>query len=238
MSVTLVLYSILNERVFRYMLVLQLLIFVLPLGLDTLGVSISLGIKSYGSSGPLARASERRRGLPTWLRSAMLFSLAEMVMPVVGLLIGYAVSLVVSDLMHYVGALLLVGVGLWELVEEGREYLGKRKKRGVKTVQQVKPATQVEEKQFRWRQQLLLALSVSLDELAIGFSLGSLTVGSKRAISPVVFCILIGIQGFLMTIIGLSLGRALRARLKPLIEWSELLSAFLLIGLGIWLLVT
>ena len=41
-----------------------------------------------------------------------------------------------------------------------------------------------------------------------------------------------------MTIIGLSLGRTLRTRLNPLKEWSELLSAFLLIGLGIWLLVS
>ncbi len=41
-----------------------------------------------------------------------------------------------------------------------------------------------------------------------------------------------------MTLAGIALGRTLRARLRAVKEWSELLSAFLLIGLGIWLLVT
>jgi putative Mn2+ efflux pump MntP len=41
-----------------------------------------------------------------------------------------------------------------------------------------------------------------------------------------------------MTLIGIALGRTLRTRLKALKEWTELLSAFLLIGLGIWLLLT
>ncbi len=53
--------------------------------------------------------------------------------------------------------------------------------------------------------------------------------------SPLTFCLLIGLQAFLMTLIGLSLGRALRTRLRLLKEWSELLSAILLIGLGVWL---
>jgi putative Mn2+ efflux pump MntP len=38
-------------------------------------------------------------------------------------------------------------------------------------------------------------------------------------------------------LIGIALGRTLRTRLRTLKEWTEFLSAFLLIGLGIWLLV-
>src|SRR5579859_2834664 len=205
----------------------QLLVFVLPLGLDTLGVSLSLGIKS-------SPGKEQEGVVPTWLRSAILFSLAEMLMPLIGLLIGYAASLAMSDVMHYVGALLLIGVGLWELWEEGREYVSKWKRHQEATPQ--KSASSGASGQFQWRRQFLLALSVSLDELAIGFSLGSITNG--RAISPLTLCLLIGAQGFLMTFLGLTLGRVLRQRLKPLQEWSELLSAALLIGLGIWLLVS
>ena len=217
------------------MLILQLLLFVLPLGLDTLGVSISLGMKSYGDA-TLSRTHEGKGTLPPWLRSAILFSLAEMLMPIVGLVIGYAASLIVSDLMHYAGALLLIGVGLWELIEEGHEFLNKRNTQEVKTHQHTESVSQLQSSSFRWKQQLLLALSISLDELAVGFSLGS--VSSRRIISPITLCIFIGIQGFFMTIIGISLGRTLRTRLKPLKEWSELLSAFLLIGLGIWFLVS
>ncbi|HJT55634.1 MAG TPA: manganese efflux pump [Ktedonobacteraceae bacterium] len=214
--------------------VASLLLFILPLGLDTLGVSISLGIKSHakGASGQKNQGTN----LPDWLRSALFFSLAEMLMPLVGLAIGFAASAFIGQIMHFVGPLLLIGVGAWELVEEGREYIAKRRKSHSKVVQRRPPR----EDGFRWGAQLLLALSISLDELAIGFSLGAITNSASggRMIQPVILCIFIGLQGFLMTLIGLALGRTLRSRLKPIQELSELLSAFLLIGLGIWFLVT
>lgn len=232
---------------------LQLLLFILPLGLDTLGVSLSLGMKSF------LRADEKEKKpiFPYWLRSAMLFSLAEMLMPVVGLGIGYAVSLLVSNVMHYVGSVLLIGVGAWELWEEGREYLRKRQQQNerapisrgshsrggggvdagrgpLRSSSDPESVAARDKEQFLWSRQLLLALSVSLDELAVGFSLGSVTAG--KTISPFILCLLIGLQGFLMTVVGLSLGRTLR--LKPLKEGSELFSALLLVGLGAWLLVS
>jgi putative Mn2+ efflux pump MntP len=57
-------------------------------------------------------------------------------------------------------------------------------------------------------------IDISLDELAIGF------------------------QGFLMMLIGIRLGSTLRTRLRAVKEWTERLSVFLLIGLGLWLLLT
>jgi putative Mn2+ efflux pump MntP len=83
----------------------QPLLILLPLGLDTLGVSLSLGIKSV--SPPVSDGKGKSDSSSHWLRSAILFSLAEMLMPVVGLVIGYAASLIVSNIMHFVGALLL-----------------------------------------------------------------------------------------------------------------------------------
>src|SRR5579859_2564697 len=100
----------------------RLLLFILPLGLDTLGIAISLGIKS-----DRVVPGQREHGLPLWLRSALLFSLAEMLMPLLGIVLGYAVSLVLSNIMHVVGPLLLIGVGLWELIAEIRERFQKRK---------------------------------------------------------------------------------------------------------------
>jgi len=159
-------------------------------------------------------------------------------MPLLGLAIGYAASLLVSNVMHYIGPLLLIVVGVWELVEETRERLEKRKvhsKSPLKSDNGQSTATLVE-KRNPWKRQLLLALSVSLDELAVGFSLGTVTVG--RGVSPLLLCLLIGLQGFLMTVLGLILGRMLRMRLRAVKDWSELLSGVLLIGLGVWLLVT
>jgi manganese efflux pump family protein len=209
---------------------LRLLFVLLPLGLDTLGVSISLGIKSARSG-----VSGQSGMFPLWIRSAFLFSLAEMAMPLVGLAIGYAASLVVSDIMRFVGPLVLIGVGAWELIEEWRERLHKRNVQ--KEKRQLTPSRSKVES-TRWLSQLLLALSISLDELAIGFSLGTILVSIPGGIifSPLVLCLLIGVQSCLMTSIGLVLGRTLRTRLKSVKEWSEILSALLLIGLGIWLL--
>ena len=217
---------------------LQLLLFLLPLGIDTLGISISLGIKS--SQTQVSARDRVQQIWPIWLHSAILFSLAEAAMPLIGLIIGYAVSLIISGIMHYVGPLLLIGIGLWELIEETRERLQKKSVSGNKPSQNVQTAqdrrVEQEEKQFDWGRQFLLALSVSLDELAVGFSLGSVTLGKN--FSPLTLCILIGLQGFLMTLIGIGLGRTLSTRLKSVKEWSELLSALLLIALGIWLLLT
>jgi len=214
------------------MSIFPLLLLILPLGLDTLGVSISLGIKSQR----VEIVERERKGLylPTWLKSAILFSLAETLMPLVGLAIGYAASLLISDIMHIVGSLLLISVGLWELMEEIQEYI--RKKKEPKFYQSQYIARSKD--QFQWSRQLLLAFSISLDELAIGFSLGTITVSKLggRSIQPIVLCILIGIQGFLMALIGIALGRTLGKRLRAVKEWAEFLSAFLLIGLGIGLL--
>lgn len=215
---------------------LRLLLFVLPLGLDTLGVSISLGIKSHRASRSADSVSRRR--IPSWLKSALLFSVAETIMPLLGLLIGYAASLVISNVMHYIGPVLLIAVGAWEVIEETRERLEKRKFAGkVSSKSTHVPVAPVpEEQRNSLGRQLLLALSVSLDELAVGFSLGTVTVG--RGVSPLLLCFFIGVQGFLMTLLGLVLGRTLRTRLRAVKDWSELLSGILLVGLGIWLLVT
>ncbi len=215
-------------------MLLNLLLFILPLGLDTLGVSISLGIKSHHSDSEQVR----HRPMPSWLSSALLFSLAETAMPLIGLTIGYAASLVISSVMHFLGPLLLMAVGAWEVVEETRERLEKRKSRSAtfeKSATITSSPARAAQKSS-WQRQLLLALSVSMDELAVGFSLGTVTSG--RNVSPIVLCIFIGIQGFLMTLLGLVLGRTLRTRLRAFKDWSELLSGVLLIGLGIWLLVT
>lgn len=219
----------------------SLLFLILPLGLDTLGISLSLGMKSAARGGTVQTGVSK--GLPPWLRTAILFSLAEMLMPIVGLLIGAALSTLVSGVMHYLGALLLVGIGAWECIAEGWEYLQKRRKRARSSAvpaaptqtptEAAAPSIPATPQRWRWGSQLLLALSVSLDELAVGFSFGSVR---NITVNPLTLCIFIGLQGFLMAILGLALGRTLRFRLKFLQEWSELLSAVLLIGLGIWFL--
>ena len=69
--------------------IFPLLLLILPLGLDTLGVSISLGMKSRQNDFVVLKKVR----FPTWLISAILFSLAETSMPLLGLAIGYTTSI-------------------------------------------------------------------------------------------------------------------------------------------------
>ncbi|MHB1627851.1 MAG: manganese efflux pump MntP [Bacilli bacterium] len=73
---------------------------------------------------------------------------------------------------------------------------------------------------------ILTALSVSLDELAVGFSVGLIGV-------PIVLTIiLIALQSFLFTVIGLAFG----AKLRPYLgEWAEKLTGMVLLLLGLWI---
>lgn len=215
------------------MIPFSFILFLLPLGLDTLGVSLGLGIK--GDAALPRNDGARSPGIPLWLRSALLFALAETIMPLVGLAIGYTASVLISGIMNIIGALLLIAVGGWEVAEEILERYRKR--------YAVRPLTGTKKEKaarFSWRQQLLLALSVSLDELAVGFSFGAFTarLGKGVFVSPLVLCAYIGLQGLFMAAIGIASGRLLRRRLHWLQEWSEMISGVLLIGLGIWLLVT
>jgi manganese efflux pump family protein len=124
-------------------------------------------------------------------------------MPVVGLLPGRALGQLIGGAADYVaiGALTLLGV--WMLVHEDddeRERVG-RLASGHGLV--------------------LIALSISLDELAIGFTIGLLHLSLWLAV------ILIGAQAFTVAQLGLRLG----ARL------SETIAGIALIGLALLLVV-
>src|SRR5260370_42060518 len=103
------------------MSILPFLLFVLPLGLDTLGVSTSLGIKSQRDE--VVSQHERSWRFPTWLQSAILFSLAETLMPLAGLAIGSSSSLVIRGFFWFVGSLLFFRLWLLGLFAEGRGYI-------------------------------------------------------------------------------------------------------------------
>ena len=106
--------------------ILPLLLFILPLGLDTLGVSISLGIKSRRNE--ILESERGSSRLTTWLSSAILFCLAETVMPLAGLAIGYATSLLISNVMHVLGPLLLIRCWCMGIAAEGSGIYQKEKR--------------------------------------------------------------------------------------------------------------
>ena len=177
---------------------LRLILFVLPLGLDTFAMSAALG----------ASGVQRRERL----RISLLLSSFEMAMPVVGLLLGRGLGSALGSVADYIAIVVLAGVGVWMLIsDEGGE------------------TAQVSELSSRRGLALLaLGVSISLDELAMGFTIGLIGLSIWLALT------LISLQAFAVAQIGLRLGAHLSERYR---EAAEKLAGLALIGLAILLLV-
>jgi len=175
----------------------KLVLFVLPLGLDTFAVAATLG---------LAGLPKRER-----LKVSLLFSFFEMAMPVVGLLVGHALGHAIGSVADYVAAATLFGVGVWMLFgeeDEGRKVSALVANSGIAL--------------------FALGVSISLDELAMGFTIGLLHLSIALAV------ILIGVQAFVFAQIGLRLGSRLGETAR---EWAEKIAGLALIGLALLVLV-
>jgi putative Mn2+ efflux pump MntP len=173
--------------------VLKLFLFVLPLGLDTFAVAAALGM----------------RGLPRRerMRVSLLMSAFEMAMPIIGLLIGNAVGSAVGGAADYVAIVVLAFLGAWMLLqdpEDEDEEVGYFASRGGVAI-------------------LALGISISLDELAIGFTIGLLHLWPWLAV------LLIGAQAFLFAQLGLRLGTRMGQTLR---ERAEQLAGAALMGLA------
>ena len=186
---------------------LRVILVVLPLGLDTFALSTVLGAL------PLAKGQR--------LRVAALFAAAEGLMPAVGLLLGLPLGHALSHWASYVAGVLLIGIGGWSWWHEQRERAGGSEDEDGETTKLMSAATG-----STWSL-MGLALSISLDELAVGFSLGLLGL----PLIPVL--VLIALQALLLSLAGQWIGRNTGQRLGP---YAEQLVGPLLCLLGAWFL--
>lgn len=174
----------------------QLLAFVLPLGLDSFAVSAALG------------ASGQMR-LRDKVRISAVFVVFEAGMPLIGLAAGAPLAHAIGGIADYLAAAALAAVGGWMLWPRGtgggRNGAGLVRARAIALVG--------------------LGVSISLDELAIGFSLG-------LADLPVVAVIVaIAVQTFVAVQIGLFLGSRAGVWLR---QWAERLAGLALIALAVY----
>ncbi len=174
------------------------MLLIVPLGLDTFAVSAALGL----------------RGLPPGqrLRISLVLSSFETAMPLLGLLLGRGLGNAIGNAADYVATAVLALVGCWMLVageEAEEERIGRLAAgHGITLV--------------------ALGLSVSLDELAMGFSIGLLHL------SPWLAVVLIGAQAFLVAQLGMRLGARGGELLR---EGAERVAGLALLGLAAFLLV-
>ncbi len=176
----------------------KLIALVLPLGLDTFAVGAALGA---------AGVSPRRR-----LRLAILFTAFEAGMPVIGLGLGAGLGRAIGGAADYAAIGVLLGFGLYTLLsgkDDDERALGRLvDMRGLGAV--------------------VLGLSISLDELAIGFTLGLLGLPTILVVA------LIAGEAFVAAQIGLRLGARVGERTR---EGAERLAGVALTGVGGFLLV-
>jgi manganese efflux pump family protein len=177
----------------------KLFAFVLPLALDSFAVCAALG----------ARRPDRAA---RWRLSALVVAF-EAGMPLVGLALGAPLARLIGDVADYVAAAALVATGVWMLVadEENEEAAAER----------LLSAT-------GWAM-LALGLSISLDELAIGFTLGL----ADLPVATVV--VAIAVQALVASQLGLALGARIGEAWR---ERAERLAAVALIVLGVALVVS
>jgi putative Mn2+ efflux pump MntP len=117
------------------------------------------------------------------VRFGLLFAAFEGGMPVIGLLVGVGLGRVIGGWAEYVAIAALAGLGFYVLF---------RRDEDAERVQQLVASTGMA--------MIVLGLSVSLDELAIGFGLGLLSVPIVPAI------LLIAAQAFIVSQVGFAIG--------------------------------
>lgn len=179
------------------MTLLRLLGLIVPLALDTFAVSAAAGLT----------AMPRRHRL----RLSAVFALFEGGMPMIGLALGGPLGSALGDAADYFAIAILFGFGLFTLLREEYD-------------EGAAAARLVTASGFTF---VLLGLSVSLDELAVGFTLGLLRL-------PVVWVLLaIAVQTFVASQLGFALGSRLSERFR---EGAEKLAGVAFIVLAAVLL--
>jgi putative Mn2+ efflux pump MntP len=173
---------------------LALLLVAASVGMSNFAAAVALGV-----SGVDARAR---------LRVGLVFGAFESGMPVVGLLLGEQVAGPLGHAARWVGAGLLIGVGLYAVLRAVRSRGSDREQA---------PPTQL------WRL-VLTGLALSLDNLVVGFALGTYQ-------TPVLLgAVTIGVVSVALSLLGLELGARI-GRLAP--GRGEQLAGLMLISVGV-----
>lgn len=172
----------------------KLIALVIPLGLDTFAVSAALAIAGL-------RKDQR-------LRVSLVFTAFEAGMPVVGLVAGRLVSTAIGALADLAAIGVLIALGLFMVLSRESHESEQRlallaRSRGMSV--------------------LGLGVGVSIDELAIGFTLGLLNAPLLLAV------VLIAVQAFVISQVGFSIGSRVGEAVQ---EGAERLAGAVLLLLG------
>ena len=177
---------------------LALLLVALSLGLSNFAAAIGIGV-----SGIDAR---------TRLRVGVVFGLFETGMPIIGLVLGRSLATTLGHAAHWIGAALLIATGGYAVIQAIRS-----------PARHDGPATATPAG-LQTGRLLVTGAALSIDNLAVGFALGTFHVSLALA------AIVIGVISVALSLIGLELGSRIGARAG---DRGELIGGLVLIGVGI-----
>jgi manganese efflux pump family protein len=172
--------------------------------LAVLLVAGSLGLSNFAASIAIGIAGVDRH---LRARVALAFGLFEAGMPVVGLLLGRGVAHALGSRAHIIGGALLIATGAFAVGG------------AIRTTDAARSTLDL-----RRGRVLLLAASLSIDNLIVGFALGAYNVSIVLAV------ITIGVVSVAMSLVGLELGDRLGTRVE---HSSELLAGVVLVCVGV-----
>jgi len=192
--------------------VIALALVALSLGLSNMAAAVAIGVGGVN------------RGIR--LRVGVIFGLFEAGMPILGLLIGHGLASSIGRAANWVAAALLIAVGTVNVIAALR--------RPAAVVSRAQPddrqpdERQPDERQPDERQEVLKllasGLALSIDNLVVGFALGSFQVGVL--VGAVVF----GVVSAAMSLVGLEFGARIGKRAG---KTGEVIGGTLLAGVGL-----
>lgn len=169
-------------------------------------VALSVGLSNFAASIGMGITGVDMR---LRLEIGVVFGVFETGMPVVGVLLGQQVSSGIGSESRWVGAGLLMLTGLYGIARERF------------------PRTHATRAQPNRLLQLLVAgLALSIDNLAIGFALGT------NHVNLLLTVVVIGAGSVSMSLIGLEIGRHLGERFR-FGAYGELLGNLVLVAVGV-----
>jgi putative Mn2+ efflux pump MntP len=177
--------------------VVALLLVAFALGLSNFAASIGIGMTGLSAG--------------TRLRVGVIFGLFETGMPILGLLLGHGLARLLGQGARWLGGALLIATGCYAVLQSVRSPAGRQSAERLPAG----PAT---------GRLLVTGAALSIDNLAVGFALGT------RHVSLVVAVVVIGAVSVTLSLAGLELGGRLGARTG---DRGELLGGLVLVGVGV-----
>lgn len=172
-------------------------------------MAVALGMDAFSLGLGMGMLRLRRREI---MRISLTIGVFHVVMPLLGMVAGLYLAQVVGDITKWVGALLLIGLGLnmvWNSLKKGEKDDSAQMRAASRTA---------------GIGLFLFAMSVSLDSLSVGFSLGAFGVNIALAVT------MFGVCGALLSALGLTIG----SKVSHLFgEYGEVIGGAVLVCFGI-----